>query len=243
MLWYQDIYFDVAQEYQRRDDPDALMFLKRGLAHCLHLNEGDNAESFLRDIAEVLLWQGKFDESLSLYTALIRNEPDNIWHYNSIALTSVDSGLAQLGIEAAERGISLISATGDPERLDDQFRNSLTRLVADAETDRVQNIEPTILTDFRDSLTLGFNAGRGLPYPMLAHDLVPDLRSFPVNGAAEMPTLPPTSARRPELSPQRHQSPSRAQSLKRNEPCWCGSGKKYKNCHMRANRDSRRNQS
>jgi hypothetical protein len=28
------------------------------------------------------------------------------------------------------------------------------------------------------------------------------------------------------------QDPSR-QSLKRNDPCWCGSDKKYKNCHMR----------
>src|SRR5262249_8915602 len=28
--------------------------------------------------------------------------------------------------------------------------------------------------------------------------------------------------------------PSRAQvKLGRNDPCWCGSGKKYKNCHMR----------
>jgi preprotein translocase subunit SecA len=24
--------------------------------------------------------------------------------------------------------------------------------------------------------------------------------------------------------------------LKRNDPCWCGSGKKYKNCHMQSDR-------
>ena len=25
-------------------------------------------------------------------------------------------------------------------------------------------------------------------------------------------------------------------SIGRNDPCWCGSGKKYKNCHYRADR-------
>jgi hypothetical protein len=25
-----------------------------------------------------------------------------------------------------------------------------------------------------------------------------------------------------------------AKTLGRNDPCWCGSGKKYKNCHLRA---------
>ena len=24
-----------------------------------------------------------------------------------------------------------------------------------------------------------------------------------------------------------------SKKLERNDPCWCGSGKKYKNCHMR----------
>ena len=25
---------------------------------------------------------------------------------------------------------------------------------------------------------------------------------------------------------------------RRNEPCWCGSGKKYKNCHLRQDEDA-----
>jgi preprotein translocase subunit SecA len=32
------------------------------------------------------------------------------------------------------------------------------------------------------------------------------------------------------------------QSLGRNAPCWCGSGKKYKNCHMRQDMESQRGQ-
>jgi preprotein translocase subunit SecA len=29
---------------------------------------------------------------------------------------------------------------------------------------------------------------------------------------------------------------SKPQKPKRNAPCWCGSGKKYKHCHMRSDR-------
>jgi uncharacterized protein YchJ len=28
--------------------------------------------------------------------------------------------------------------------------------------------------------------------------------------------------------------------LGRNEPCWCGSGKKYKHCHMKADQSGER---
>jgi uncharacterized protein YecA (UPF0149 family) len=31
-------------------------------------------------------------------------------------------------------------------------------------------------------------------------------------------------------APQRRQAPK----LRRNDPCWCGSGKKYKDCHMKS---------
>ncbi|MFO8102038.1 MAG: SEC-C metal-binding domain-containing protein [Dehalococcoidia bacterium] len=31
-----------------------------------------------------------------------------------------------------------------------------------------------------------------------------------------------------------HQPPPEAASLGRNDPCWCGSGKKYKKCHFEA---------
>lgn len=241
LLWYEDIYFDVAQEYRLRRDPRALSIMKRGLAHSLRFNDGDNAEPFLRDIAETHLRFGELNEALRLYTALIRNEPDNIWHYNSIALTFAYAGLARLGIQATERGLHLISATGDPERLSDQFRDSLAGLEASTATDREQEIDPALLADFRQSLTLGFDAGRSLPYPTLAHELVPDLASMPVKGPAQMPTLPSPSTRGPGFTTKRHETPSPSQSLGRNESCWCGSGKKYKHCHMRSDREGRRN--
>ena len=30
--------------------------------------------------------------------------------------------------------------------------------------------------------------------------------------------------------------PDKAQTMNRNDPCWCGSGKKYKKCHYDADR-------
>jgi uncharacterized protein YecA (UPF0149 family) len=30
--------------------------------------------------------------------------------------------------------------------------------------------------------------------------------------------------------------PKSAMDLRRNDPCWCGSGKKYKNCHYESDR-------
>ncbi len=32
------------------------------------------------------------------------------------------------------------------------------------------------------------------------------------------------------------------EKLGRNDPCWCGSGKKYKHCHLKADRRDRKRQ-
>jgi len=34
----------------------------------------------------------------------------------------------------------------------------------------------------------------------------------------------------------RHAPPESAKQLDRNDPCWCGSGKKYKKCHYEEDR-------
>ena len=34
---------------------------------------------------------------------------------------------------------------------------------------------------------------------------------------------------------------SRKEKIKRNDPCYCGSGKKYKKCHLKANQTAQRN--
>ncbi|MGB9775531.1 MAG: SEC-C metal-binding domain-containing protein, partial [Anaerolineae bacterium] len=35
-------------------------------------------------------------------------------------------------------------------------------------------------------------------------------------------------------------APTATRKLGRNDPCWCGSGKKYKNCHLRQDEEAGR---
>ncbi len=57
----------------------------------------------------------------------------------------------------------------------------------------------------------------------------------------------PVGAPPPRPAPQRRQAPDTslpagqpARKLGRNDPCWCGSGKKYKNCHLRQDQEAQR---
>ena len=128
MLWYEEVFTDVAQEYRIRRDQRAIELLVRGLAHNLHYNEGNNAEYLLRDLAETYLALGELDRGLGILTSLLRNDPSDIWIYNLSAITFTDFGLASPGIEAARRGLEILEATGDPERLHGQFLRAMDEL-------------------------------------------------------------------------------------------------------------------
>ncbi|MGQ9566880.1 MAG: SEC-C metal-binding domain-containing protein [Anaerolineae bacterium] len=55
-------------------------------------------------------------------------------------------------------------------------------------------------------------------------------------GIVAQPTRRPMQAVRPGVEAPAPQAPARTAAdgrLGRNDPCWCGSGKKYKHCHMR----------
>lgn len=240
MLWYEEIFYDVAQEYWQRADPHALSLLKRGLAYNLHFHQGNNAEWFLSSLAEAQLWVGDLTQGLRFYTALLGSEPDNIWHYNSIAFMFCQAGLAGLGTQATERGLALLEATGDPEHLREQFEDALARLQACTEADRSQEVAAGVLAEFESALRLDFDAGRRVPYPELARELVPDLAEMPLKRRPTVPDLPAirvrgTGGRSGKRTPV--QGPSAPQwRLGRNDPCWCGSGKKYKHCHLEADR-------
>jgi tetratricopeptide (TPR) repeat protein len=229
MLWYEDVYFDVAQAYRTKGDRRAVELLKRGLAHNLHYNEGNNADGFLRDLAETYLWVNEFDQGLVMWAALLRNDPSDIWTYNVMALTFDRFGLAELGTEVTQRGLEVIEATGDPEGLHDQLSEALDRLQQSEKRGGEANVDPAVLADFRMALALDMTAGRHRPIGELCRDLVPDLDRIPVKSPPPMPELPPLSsakARQPRVRPTELK-------LGRNEPCWCGSGKKYKHCHRR----------
>lgn len=229
LLWYEDIYLAVAQEYRLEGDPHALELLKRGLAHNLRHNDGSNAKNFLLDLADCHLWLGNLDEGLPIYVALLHNEPADIWVYNSAALMFDHVGLTALGLAATQRGLELIEALGDPEELHDQLAGFLDDLRQSEKPSREVDVDPAVLADFRAALALDFDAGRQLPVDELCHEVIPDLGGVPVKRPPEIPDLPP-----PEVLQGGRPSDEVLENLGRNDPCWCGSGKKYKHCHLRS---------
>ena len=66
LLWYEEAFYDVAQEYRLRGKRRAIELMKRGLAHNLRHSQGSNADSFLRDLAETYLWVGELDQGLAI---------------------------------------------------------------------------------------------------------------------------------------------------------------------------------
>jgi tetratricopeptide (TPR) repeat protein len=233
MLWYDDIFHDVGQELRRLGQPRAVEFFKRALAHNLHHDEGRNAANGLRDVAETYLWLDRLDEGLDILAAMLRNDPADVWTYNLMAILFDGFGLTEIGTQATRRALELIEARGDPHGLRDQLLDCLDILARSERHGREADVDPAVLADLRAALALDFDAGEGRPIADLCRELVPDLDQVPVKRRWEKPDLPPPDVVREQqkLPPQRKPG--------RNDPCWCGSGKKYKHCHMRADRRRR----
>ncbi|MFN2286552.1 MAG: SEC-C metal-binding domain-containing protein, partial [Anaerolineae bacterium] len=157
-----------------------------------------------------------------------------IWTYNTMAIFFDGYGLTDVGTTATQRGLALIDAKEDEEELRRQLENCLEQMRTAETHGREADVTPEILADLRAALTLDFDAGQPRPIPDLCHDLVPDLDTVPVKRPLTLADLPlpapPTQPRRRFGGHiQNPQPPARKPG--RNDPCWCGSGKKYKHCH------------
>ena len=214
-----------------RGDRRAVELMKRGLAHDLRYHEGMDADGLLRELAETYLRVDELDQGLAVLAGLLRNDPSDTWTYNVMALSFDRFGLADLGMEVTQRGLELLEATGDPEKLHDQLANALNDMQQSERRGREAEVEPTVLADFCAALALDFGAGQRRPVTELCWELVPDLDQVPVKRPKERPDLPP-----PPTPQRRRRTQPAGRKLRRNEPCWCGSGKKYKHCHMRSDR-------
>ncbi len=230
LLWYEDIFFDVGQELRTHGDKEAPWFLKRSLAHNLHYDEGSNASTILTDLAETYLWLNDLDHGLRIMTGLLRDDPSNVWVYNSMAVTFDRFGLAEIGQEAARRGLELVARTGDPEQMEDQLNDALDDLAQSNQRSQETRVDRQVLADLRAALTLDFDGGAHRPIAALCRELVPDLERIPLKQPPAPPDLPPPEEYVRLLQSQAERQP---RQLTRNDPCWCGSGKKYKHCHLR----------
>jgi tetratricopeptide (TPR) repeat protein len=214
LLWYEDIFFDVAQEYRVKGEQRAIELLKRGLAHNLHCNEGNNADSFLRDLAETHLWLGELDRGLEILTALLRNDPADIWTYNLVAITFDRFGLVDVGMEATRRGLDVLAATDDPEGLHDQLLRSLDDLRQSENRGREVDVDPLVLADFRAALALDLAAGLHRPLAALCRELIPGLDRVPVKRPPQAPDLPPSSKQKHPSGAEREHTQGKARRRK-----------------------------
>jgi tetratricopeptide (TPR) repeat protein len=217
LLWYEEAFYDVAQEYRFEGERRAVELMKRGLAHNLWHNQGNNVDSFLRDWAETYLWVGELDQGLAILTTLLRNDPADIWTYNLAAITFDHFGLANLGIEAAQRGLEVLALTGDSEGLQGQLTRSLDRLRQSEKRNREVDITPSVLVGFRAALVLDLSAGLRMPIIELCRELIPDLDQVPVKELAQIPDLllGTEQKRSPQVRKQHTQGKSRRRTRKR----------------------------
>jgi len=227
LLWYEDIYLELA--FAMRGDPkrESVGWIKSALAYDLRYHEGKSVPGLLRDLAEMYIAVGDLDQGLAMLTALLRYAPDDIWLYNVMAISFDRYGLTEIGAQAARRGLELLEAEGDPHKLRGQLQDCLEDMRTSQRRGREAEVKPEVLADLRAALALDFKSGQWRDLETLCRELVPDLGSIPVKRPMKPSDLPlPQVA----TAVQRAESPER--KLNRNDPCWCGSGKKYKRCHM-----------
>ncbi len=218
-LWYEEIYYQVAQEYLFRGEHDkAFDYLRRCLAHNIAHHRGESVDEFLRDHARFYVRAGQLDRGLEIWTAVLCHDPSDVWTYNQIALSMPDAGLADLAVEAIERGLALLAKSGDVEGLRAQLEGLLEEARTTDKRGREAEVSPEVLQAFREALHLPFDARSEGSIIDLAYELIPGLADVPVKRPMTPPPVP---------------EPTYYEGVGRNDPCPCGSGKKYKQCCWR----------
>jgi hypothetical protein len=156
----------------------------------LHFDEGSNGVQILRDLAESCLAKGELERGLQMLTALLHHAPEDVWTYNLIAISFDRFGLTQIGEQAIQRGLQLLDAKGDKERLRQQFERCKIDMQNSSLRGREAEISPKYIDALQDALNLDFDAGQPRPIAQLCLELVPDLDRITVKRpltSAQMP--------------------------------------------------------
>jgi hypothetical protein len=194
LLWYEDIYLELAQNTQKDAPEEALNWSKRSLAYNLRFHEGSNGVPILRDLAEFYLAKGELEHGLRMLISLLHHAPNDIWTYNLIAISFNRFGLTHLGMQAIERGLQLMDAKGDEEHLRKQFEDCRIDMQKSTLRDRETDVSPMIIDTFQNALKLDFDAGQPRSIAHLSRELVSDLDQVPVKRpltSAQMPLPDP----------------------------------------------------
>lgn len=191
-LEYEPLYRDLAEGALLNNDPVALEWLKRALAHNLRFHEGDDILSDLIDLDSAYLQLGYLDTGLIVLTQLLQAFPDNIWIYRFIATGFPVLGLTALSLCGADRGLALLDdrVWDDEEELRDEFYMARIELQTGATKGRESEVNPEVLAAFKAALQTSFTAGRSKTPQALYDELVPDGDRIPVKAPLRFEDLP-----------------------------------------------------
>jgi hypothetical protein len=232
MLWYEGIYTDLAGASM--GEHEAIYWAKRALAHHLRYSEGAGALDYLRDLVNAYLAVDELDAGLAILTGMLQYDPGYIWTYHLMAISFDRYGLVELGALATRRALALIDAHGDEENLRDQLTDCMTSMDEAERRGRETEVNLDVLDDLRNALALDFDGGEDQDIRTWLLELVPDLDKVEVKRPMRPADLAPPS--RAALMRRAQEMP---ETPGRNDPCWCGSGKKYKHCHWREDQRNR----
>jgi len=179
--------------------------------------------------AEILTRHGRLHEAAAIWDAVAQDTPEDVWVYNNAGLEYGAIGEHETALSWLTRALELAVRTGDPERLLGQLRDlraaTLTALSRDE--DGLQTADPVMLSGpagktvrLRET-----GAARLLIAPLRASELrqwVADHEPDEEN-PAQLRAQYAADLGRDRLG-------TIPWPPGRNEPCWCGSGRKYKKC-------------
>jgi hypothetical protein len=231
---YENVYWEMGLESLAYDKKEALFFYTQGLAHNLTYGSPEGIPLWLRDFASTFFQMKKKRKGLWIYAALIRARPQDIWNYNNLAHDCAQDGLALLGKQAAHRALAHIERYGDKEDLEKDLRYLLEEL--EIYRPKVPRRDRAAVEAAENALRTSFEAPDITDLQILARQLVPEVAQADVKRPLSPADYPLPDA---EETYTRLSSPLESvalpvldENLRPNDTCWCGSGRKYKHCHM-----------
>jgi tetratricopeptide (TPR) repeat protein len=198
LLAYEPLYRDLAESALLEDDPVALDWLRRALAHNLRYHKGDDVLFDLIDLASAYMQLGELDVGLTILTRLLHHDPGNIWIYRFIATGFQVLGLTALGLRGASRGMALLDESDDPEDLRDDFYMAQIELQTSPTKGREAEVSTEVLEAFDAALQLDFDAGQPRTVQELYDALVPAGDQVPVKAPLRFEDLPEEVRKRVE---------------------------------------------
>jgi tetratricopeptide (TPR) repeat protein len=171
------------------------------------LDEDDDSYVNLKRAEGESLWQlGQQAEAEAVYQTLVDKLPDKAWGYIGWADHYIWGQHEQ---------------PVDYEQAETILLQALKRPNLDEPTDVVYRL--------RDLYKVWEDGPKKPPQPVI--DFIERLQEEKVRLNAELAEL-----KQEQQQLQAELVTSKPKKFKRNEPCWCGSGKKYKYCHMRSDK-------